>query len=368
MRRLHLAALLSMAGIGASPLACNVFVTIESCSSNADCLSGFVCDRRARFCIDQRADAGHVDAPANIAADATADADADAVCHPGIPFGIPTLVGGLEELSVSSARFTPDEKTVIFSALKSGCSEERCADLFFAKRLDASSPFVVSGPLPGVDVNVEQASEYWPTMTADGLLLFLESARSVDKIDGGYLNDQSRIWTATRPNASAEFSQPYIQTLFRDIPGPESSPYLHPNGTSLYFVSGGRPGKGSLDLFVALLNEFGGATSVTNLDAVNTATAESTPVLTLDDRVLYFAREDATFRRHVMVSSRPTRSGLFGPGAPVAELNTRDEEFPTWVSDDHCRLYFVSNRPLPDDAGSGPGNASYRLWLAARPK
>jgi hypothetical protein len=385
MRPPHLAAMTLFACIGVLPMACNVFVTVASCEADDDCPSGFVCDPGGRFCLDRRAvtavdasqapadaspapaDARVVDAGSDVGVDAAIDAEAGSPCDLTKPFGSPTLVFGLEGVTVNSARFTPDEKTVLFSAQQPGCSEERCADTFYALRGDSSAPFLVSGPLPGTNVNTDSASEYWPTMTGDGLLLFFESARSLTKLpDGGYTNDQSRIWTATRSNLIANFSEPYIQTPFKNIAEPEGAPYLNPNGRSLYFVSFGRSSKGSLDLFVATLDELGGASTIVNIDAVNTTKAESAPVVTLDEKVLYFAREDAAQWRRILQSKRPSPSALFEAPQPVPELSSvvaGQEEYPCWVSEDQCRLYFVSNRPAPNDAG-----AESRLWVAEHPR
>jgi hypothetical protein len=345
-----------------------------------------------RFCVDLRADAPVADAPAadalvqedadaavssfDASPDATTDARADAPleadapppCNTSAPFGTATPVSGLGTLSITTARFTPDagETTMIFSALN-GCTDENCWDLYFATRPDLVSPFGQAELLPGVNVNVRQASQYWPTMTSDQLLLFFESSRSVTPgPDGGYLDDQARVWTAVRPNLTADWQQPYLQSEFQNIPGAEGSPYVLPNGQWLYFISAGRPGgKGNLDIWVAELGQFGSVTAFTNIDAINTTNAESAPVVTLDNLTLYFARTDALTNRHIMVSSRKRVSDPFGPPAFVTELNTSGEEFPSWISDDQCRLYFSSDRAVPNDAGAA---GIFRLWVAARPK
>jgi hypothetical protein len=216
------------------------------------------------------------------------------------------------------------------------------------------------------------ASEYWPSLTSDGLLLFFESSRSITKegADGGYVADRSRIWTSTRPNLLAEFSEPRIQTIFQVEPGAgyagEGSPYLHPNGKTLYFMSDVRGGHGALDIFVASLEEFGAASSITNIDAVNTDGREQMPVITIDEKTLYFAHEDKiTTLRVIWKSTRASPTGTFGAPEPVNELNTVYDQFPDWISDDECRMYFSSNRPSPADDGGAP---TFHLWVAERPK
>ncbi len=369
MRPRDLVALSILAATMAAPLACNVFLTVDRCSSDSDCPSGFACDGQGRFCIDRRLEAGPPDAgdPGTDADPPDASPDVHVPpspprCDLGDPFGPAMLLAGLDQLSVHSGRLSEDETTLLFSASQPTCVEERCADLYFARREHRDAPFTIGGLLPGKNMSSPQASEYWPTMTADGLLLFFESARSVEKVDGGHESDRSRIWNAIRPNTIATFGEPYVQPVFDEIAETEGSPYIHPNGTSLYFMSGGRVGnKGLTDIFVAKLNEFGGASSVTNIEAINTPAAESAPVVSLDDEVLYFAREDASSRRHIMVSSRGSVDASFGAARLVEELKSADEDFPTYMSSDQCRLYFVSNRVTPDSA-----TKVFRLWMAER--
>jgi hypothetical protein len=369
-RDLHLPALFALASVlGASPLACNVFLSLDRCTADAECPSGFACDLQARFCVDRRAESG---APAEASileagspdGDATnADADASTLCDVGAPFSKISLVQGLEGREIGSARLTPDERAIVFSGFN-GCTTESCIDLFRAERGERTVPFEVQplqqALMPGV--NTPLASEYWPTFTADGLLLFLESSRSSAKLpDGGYGFERARIWSATRPNQTAQFSEPYLQDIFNVDSANEGAPYLHPDGTSLYFISNGRSSKGGLDLFVATLDTFGGASSVKNMDAVNTAFSESAPVVSRDDRVLYFARESEP-HHEIWVATRSSPLLTFGAPRRVSEVNTGYNEWPSWVSEDQCRLYFVSNRPPVGDGGAG----QYHLWLAER--
>lgn len=383
MRR-RLIAILVLFG-GAAAVACNVLRTVDRCKVDADCAAGFSCDPEGRYCFDRRATLpkGDPDAEvpsardANASFDAPTDADADASdrgpvdagpppCDLSAPFGDLRLVRGLEASLANSARFSADEKTVIFSAFQKGCEVEGCADLYFAERAELASPFGAFHPLPGM--SVANASEYWPTMTSTEDVLFFESGRVVDGKPGSEL---ARIWTALRTSTApgSQFGPPQVQDLFRNISGSEGAPYLHPNGKSLYFISTGRSVGGYLDIFVATLGLYGSAQSIKPVAAINTPAGEHAPVVTLDDLTLYFAREEGLLR-HVMRSTRATPADDFGPAEPVEELATGKpnvEEFPSWVSPDHCRLYFVSNRPRPEDApDAGPG--SYSLWIAERPK
>ena len=359
-------------------IACNALVSLDRCTSDADCPTGAACDPDGRFCIKYVFDAAPSDAPVDTnVADAGADGsdasdaglDVDATpppCNRSARFGTPALVRGTESLQIYSARFAPDEKTMLFSAQNGGPEEFR-ADLFYASRSDLTSAFAVSGPIPVV--NCDQASDYWPTISADGKLLFFESSRALAPVDGGCGREHARVWSATRVNTVADFDPPKLQSTFA-IDGSigEGAPYLHPGGRSLYFSSFDRGGHGGADIFVAQLNELGLVTAIENVDAINTATGENEPVVTLDDTVLYFSRETpVTILRHIFVSTRPTPAGTFGPATEVTELQGPFEDFPSWISDDQCRIYFISTRPAAGDDAGDAGPAPYRLWVAERP-
>jgi hypothetical protein len=368
-RRLRIAALLGLGGLVVFP-ACNVFLSLDQCSSEADCPQGYSCDREARFCIAGEArdsSTGDVsvgdDASSDAAVgDALAEADAPPPCDVAGAFGGASLVKGLEDRSISSGRLTADETTLVFSAA-TGCADESCIDLYVAKRGNLDASFAVTGLFPGV--NVAAASEYWPTFTSDNLLMFFESSRSAIPLpDGGFTNERARIWTTQRSNTTAQFSPPYIQEIFNVSDAIEGAPYLHPKGASLYFMSSGRSGKGGFDLFVATLGgDFGAALSVENISGANTAAPETAPVVSDDNLALYFARESPV--HDIMVSKRASPGESFGLATPLSELNTPHHEWPLWLSIDQCRLYFASDRPTgPDDAGVG----TVRLWMAQRSK
>jgi len=343
------------------PLACNVFASFDRCSGDGDCPTGQTCDREGRFCAspaDAAVDASITDADAGSDRDADADA-ARAPCDSAKPFATVSLVRGLETTPVLSARFTSSELTILL-AIVNGGSE----DLFSASRLDRDAGFTLSGAIPGV--NKSSTSELWPTLSADGKLMFFESNRALT----GSGNDQARVWSAQRNAIGADFETPKIQTIFALDAGDqdEGSPYLHPSGRSLYFISFARPGQGDSDIFVAQLDEIGLVTAVKNAAAVNTALGEYAPVVSLDDTLLYFARQTGTeLNLQVYESRRATPTAELGPAQKVGEIASAFQDFPSWVSDDRCRLYFLSNRPAAGIDAGDAGYSDYRLWVAERP-
>lgn len=345
-------------------LRCNAFRSVEDCTVDSDCASGLVCEPRARRCVSA------IDASLPPPPDATPDAGPDSsdssVACELLPWGPPKPVAGLEGEPIISARLGPDELTMVISR----GVPPTFTDIWAVSRPDLASPFRVIGPLPVV--NEPATSEFWPTISADGRLMFFESSRSTVPNDAGvYTSVNARIWSASRANIASDFDKPRLQTLF-DVEGPEAAPYLHPNGHSLYFASVTRPGKGLLDVWVAQISSLGIVESVRNVDEVNTTNEENAPVVTLDDRFLYHNRLSDDFKEYdIWMARRATPAERFTPSVRVTELSSPDDEYPSWVSNDHCRLYFASSRPLPGSSADGGIDASapspvFHLWMSER--
>lgn len=351
--------------IGGALFACNVFVSVDRCETDADCPERSTCDPEGRFCTEPAPVADASDASdAADAADARDAAQPDVfdagppVCDTHDVFTSFALVKGFEGTPILSARLLSNERTIVFSALN-GCSDEACLDLFVASRADRNTAFGVGSAISALDCN--ESAEYWPTFSADNKLVFFESGRALSPSGGSCGNDRSRIWSATRVNTSTDFGAPRIDAVFsQDAGSVESSPYLHPDGRSLYFVSLGRPGAGAQDLYVATIDPAGLLTTVSEVTAANTALSENFPVITLDDKTLYFTRNEGP--REVMVTHRSSPGGAFGTPTKVPGFDAPTDFIPAWISDDACRFYFVSNRVSPD----GGTVSDYRLWVAER--
>lgn len=365
--KLRVAVLLIVAALGVCFVACNVFLGVGRCDSNGDCPDPAkdICDPKAKICVrrpETPPDADTADAGA-------ADGDASS-CDLNAPFENLRLVPGLEALAVSSARFSSDEQRVFYSRL-AGCTADSCVDLFVAVKSDAGV-FEEQG---GINrVNAPGISDYWPTLTGDERLIYFESSRSVEKVGGSYVPDLARIWRGVKDTETGEFPERNVEVppLFTVEAGSEISPYVQPDGLTVYFSSTARGnGTTNFDIYAAEIDRqnFGNPKSITNVSAINTPRAELHPVVTRDNRTLYFARESGPRTiRDIYVSKRKAGNALamFEPDTPVAELNTEYEDFPSWISDDECRIYFTSDRPVgdagPPDAGSGA-----HLWMANRP-
>jgi hypothetical protein len=62
----------------------------------------------------------------------------------------------------------------------------------------------------------------------------------------------------------------------------------------------------------------------------------------------------------IMVSSRASPSDSFSPAVPVPNVNSPEQEWPLYLTEDGCQLYLASNRP--------GGVGGYDIWVARRPR
>ena len=316
--------------------------------------------------------AGCLDSSENIGKNAGSLGDTDAgasalspsapMCDTAKLFNPPVVVPGFDARDVFSARLSPDELSAVL-AVSNGATG---VDLFTASRPTTADPFVIGAELAELDT---AGDEYWPTLSADGLTIYFESARPMPQDDGGLsASGTARIWEATRPTVAAPFATPIVPGFFR-VDQPEAAPYLAHGGHTLYFSSLARGGPGNLDLFVADINAYG---VVTGFGLLPSSTAEENmPVVTNDERALFFARESTASARDIWVVGRQDdfpAYGVLAQTTPVAqdisqeviEVNSVHDEFPSWISPDACRLYFISDRPVD-------GTSRYRVWVAEKP-
>ena len=87
-----------------------------------------------------------------------------------------------------------------------------------------------------------------PSLSADGKYLYFSSGRS-----GG--RGKTDLWRAEIDNEGNALSEPEnlgnsINTEFEEL-----SPFIHPDGKTLYFASNGFPGMGDFDLYYSRLND-----------------------------------------------------------------------------------------------------------------
>ena len=128
-------------------------------------------------------------------------------------------------------------------------------------------------------------SPHWdaqPCISADGKTLFFSSSRP-----GGF--GQYDLWQTTRmPNGKWTTPRNLGPTV--NTAGKEQTPYLHPDGKTLYFTSDGHPGMGDNDLYLTRRLNDTTWTKPRNLGyPINTKKSEGTLTVSLDGKTAYFA-------------------------------------------------------------------------------
>ena len=216
------------------------------------------------------------------------------------------------------ARLTQDEQTVYFSSFRTGDW-----NLFSAERGRA-----------GVFTNIRELTELdsaetdgAPTVTQGDTALYFHSDRT----------PPSKIYLATRGDVADDYS--LVGPALDGGGSVQFHPYILPDGSAIYWSAGEGPQDG-FDIYRA--DASGGGFLEPSKLVVNSAWADILPVLTPDDRTLFFAsnRPGGEGGLDMYVSVR-SASDPFGAPTPVSELNTKDNDTPSWVSADGCRLYFT---------------------------
>jgi hypothetical protein len=250
-----------------------------------------------------------------------------------------------------SARLTADEQTLFIDAVRDGDGGNPSFDLFMTKRDGGGDTF---GPLIRlVPPDDPSTQEYSGSMTDDGLLLFFER-QPIAGLD-------SNILFAKRTRREDPFDPP------QDVPGINSAgydanPFVRGDGGELWFVANGQ--SASIDIYVAHANpNDGGPWTTTTVGEVNTSQQDFNPVISADGLTLYFASDrnlPGSAGLNIFVASRSDTKSVFQPPQAVDNVNSNDDETPTWLSVDGCRLYMTSNR-----AG---GRGKQDIYVATRPK
>ncbi len=254
---------------------------------------------------------------------------APTTCSLSTPFGTPVLVPGVNGTTGNdgTARLSPDELTIYFYSDRSGSR-----DIFSATRASRSDPFGTPRAVPGVNTS---AADQWPSVTADGLSMYIEST----------LNGPYQVFVSHRTTSAAEFPTPMLVANV-NIGGTNGQTFILPDESALYFAS--KPGTGgTLDLFRAARGSNGQFDVPVQVSTINTAADEVGPVPTADELTFYFAsgRTDSPAKGNLDIwrATRASRTASFNPPVSVEELNTSNEEVPDWLSPDLCRLYFTRN-------------------------
>ena len=179
---------------------------------------------------------------------------------------------------------SPDGRTIIFTACNRRNGFGSC-DLFFSKK-DKYGNWK-----PAINMGKKVNSVGWdshPSLSGDGRTLFFSSRRH------GSIG-ASDIWQSTWSRDDG-WSMPENLGGMINTPGSDETPFIHPDGKTLYFRSDGRIGMGGFDIFVSRYDEELKQWGVPkNLGyPINTIGNEGGLIVSLDGNKAYYSSDNGT--------------------------------------------------------------------------
>lgn len=191
------------------------------------------------------------------------------------------LPGPINSNDNEGAQFiSPDGKYIFFAGCNRRDGYGSC-DIYVSRKEGNQwgIPFNLGTPIN---------TEHWesqPCMSSDGKTLYFSSNRP-----GGY--GKSDLWKSTLKPGGI-WTEPVNLGPEINTPGDESSPFLHPDGRTLYFSSNGHGGLGGLDLFVSRMDENGKWGIPQNLGyPINTYADEATLSVNAHGDTAYFSSDN----------------------------------------------------------------------------
>lgn len=244
-----------------------------------------------------------------------------------------------------------DGLELFFTSLRSGGSGS--ADLWTATRSRIQDTWGLPINL-GPTVN-SSAWDEAPSISADGLSLFFDSPRP-----GG--QGEYDLWLTTRASLSAPWEPPTNLGAAINSASSEFEPFITLDGLSLYFASDRPGGYGGYDLWVTHRATVSDSwLPPVNLGpTINTARGEGNPSVSASGLVLFLGDFHGPLPggfggSDIWVSMRMTTGDAWGAPINLGQtVNTSSYEHGANISADGSTLHFFSNRP--------GGQGDYDLW------
>lgn len=272
---------------------------------------------------------GGTDAGAQEGGDAADDVQVDgpveagAPCTVDLPFDPPVLLANFDALgAVSSVRPHHGGEPFAFVSRDNGAGSS------FFDIVETDYPLG-----PGTNPAAMRSgpnNEDHPAPLVGNMKVYYD-----EPIEAGVL----RIFSATRAQAGQNLSNPNVE----DIPLGAGTSVMHPYsvaGQDILYVAL-RSGPTTVDIWRMAKS---GASWAPDPQLVG-AFEKTHPVVSDDETVMYFARNDSGKRR-VLYTTRGASSGTWSNALELEGLDSQvdaDDE-PSWLSPDKCTLIFISNR------------------------
>ncbi len=252
---------------------------------------------------------------------------------------------------------TADRQTLVFTRNKRRTAGMDFQEDFYISFLNSEGEWGMAMNL-GDPINTDD-NEGAQTITADGQQLFFTGCNR----KGGM--GSCDIYRSVREGRS--WSRPENLGAPVNSNKWESQPSISSDGKTLYFASNREGGKGGSDIYVTRLGANGLWTDPRNLaDSINTDGAEETPFIHPDGRTLYFTSDG-----HVGMGGkdiyvvRMKDDGTWGTPKNLGfPINTHKDEMGLFVDATGALAYFASDR----EGGQGKLDIySFPLYDAVRP-
>jgi len=207
-----------------------------------------------------------------------------------------------------------DGKLLVFTACNRMGAMGSC-DLYFSEWRNGvwTEPKNMGAPLN------TGAWESQPSFSADGRTLYFASERAGGK--GG-----RDLWISSRQK-NGQWGDPVNLGDSINTPSNEASPFIHPDGQTLYFMSEGHPGMGGYDLFFSRKAAAGTWSTPKNLGyPINTMANEGALVVSLDGQTAYFSGDKTDGAGGVDLHSFPLYAAAQPLAVTYAKANVFDEQ------------------------------------------
>jgi hypothetical protein len=267
-------------------------------------------------------------------------------CELDAAFADVTPIAGLDsQLGVQHAQLSRDELILVLSrvtvAYRDDAPVPRYGDLYVARRDHRSERF---HDVVALDTLNTELDEQGASLSDDRQTLYF----------GRRVESQRYQIFAAQSSGPGQFGEPAALDLGGDSRS-DVEPFVTPN--AIYFASRRPDGSSSLYTARGRGTSFAAPQPVLFIEDLPPPAAYGNPVVSANGLAIYYsAPADNASPPDIWVARRSATERPFGQPRRVTELNTISAERPTWISEDSCRLYFVTNR-----AGDG-----FRLWMGTR--
>jgi hypothetical protein len=128
-------------------------------------------------------------------------------------------------------------------------------------------------------------NECSPSISADGNFMYFTRISTVNKQGG----DCGEIYVSARRGKAWSEAMPLP---FPINTGCENSPFIHPDGKTLYFASKRAGGKGGLDLYLSKISEKGKWSKPVALEVLNTTEDDQFMTMDAREKIVYYAQKN----------------------------------------------------------------------------